>query len=355
MMSSLPITMPPQALEGAICFENTLGCFEIQSGPSTQGNRNETLRPPSRSLCADMSLLWDEERPLTVSFLDSCSASSFTNEQVQGFVKDGAYDWTRGTSLRFSFLHATDSNRDRANIRVSFQGSGNWSVLGTTSVESGKPTMNLGFERDVKKAEITRVALHEFGHALGFHHEHSSPNFPLHLDREAIMKDYDTSSDNWFDDNFAKLAMSSTIEASCFDIDSVMMYTIWPSWNKEEACIRGSLVLSKTDRKMVQKWYPPRSIRQSTMRVGSYRSIRNMWLWVDSSRFTPLTQHEGPSIIDNFRCDKPECQERQCDTCYQHTRYLERRVEKYKESTKNLPKAGGSLDMIGKLLELVHK
>ncbi|KAI0548863.1 hypothetical protein F4679DRAFT_548925 [Xylaria curta] len=120
--------------------------------------------------------------------------------------------------------------------------------------------MNLGFKRDVKKAEITRAVLHEFGHALGFHHEHSSPSCPLHLDREVIMKDNGNSLE-WFNDNFGKLIMSGAIEASSFDIDSIMMYTIWPSWNEEEVCIRAESILSKTDRKMVRKWYPPRDTR----------------------------------------------------------------------------------------------
>ncbi|KAI1743165.1 hypothetical protein F4680DRAFT_409354 [Xylaria scruposa] len=261
MSSSLPLSVPPRALESAICFETTLGCFEVQSGLSTQKNQTDTPCPPIRSLCVDTSLLWGEDRPITVSFLGSCTTSSFTDEQVKGFVKDGAHDWARGTSLRFSFLHANDPNQDQANIRISFQEGGSWSVIGTTSMEFGKATMNLGFKRDVKKGEITRAVLHEFGHALGFHHEHSSPDCPLHLDRETIMKDNGNFSPRWFINNFEKLVMSSTIEASCFDIDSIMMYTIWPSWNEEEACIRAKSILSKTDRRMVRKWYPPHSTR----------------------------------------------------------------------------------------------
>ncbi|KAI0857686.1 hypothetical protein F4860DRAFT_488673 [Xylaria cubensis] len=259
MTSGLPTSVPPRPVESAICFETTLGCFEVQSGLSTQQTRIETPRPPSRSLCADTSLLWGEDRPLAVSFLGSCHTSSFTDEQVKGFVKDGADDWARGTSLRFSFLHANDPNQDEANIRISFQGNGSWSVLGTTSVESGRPTMNLGFKHDVKKAEITRTVLHEFGHALGFHHEHSSPGCPLHLNREAIMNYNGDSSHEWFNDNFKKLVMNGAIESSSFDEDSIMMYTIWPSWNEEEKCIRARSILSKTDRKMVRKWYPRRA------------------------------------------------------------------------------------------------
>ncbi|KAI0548864.1 hypothetical protein F4679DRAFT_585058 [Xylaria curta] len=91
MTSGLPTSVPPRALESAICFETALGCFEAQNGPSPQ-NRPETPRPPSRSLCADTSLLWGEGRPLTVSFLGSCTTPSFTDEQVKDFVKDGAHD-----------------------------------------------------------------------------------------------------------------------------------------------------------------------------------------------------------------------------------------------------------------------
>ncbi|KAI0454934.1 hypothetical protein F5B21DRAFT_524319 [Xylaria acuta] len=148
-MFDFSATVFPPDFDGVVCFEKTLGCLEVRSCPSTPESQPETSRPPYRALCADISLLWGLKRPLTVSFLDSRSTLSFTDEQVKDFVKDGAQEWTHGTSLYFKFLDIDDPDRDRADIRISFQGIGNYSVVGTTFVEFGKPTMNLGFEPKV--------------------------------------------------------------------------------------------------------------------------------------------------------------------------------------------------------------
>ncbi|KAI0474838.1 hypothetical protein F4859DRAFT_482062 [Xylaria cf. heliscus] len=334
-MFDLSPAMPPTAFRGVICFENQLDCLEVRICPSTPGSQIEVPLHRSRALCADTSSFWSTKKPVTVSFLDVCSTDSFTQEQVEGLVKDGARYWIQDTGLRFKFLNMDDPVRDRADIRISFKGSGSYSVIGTATadVESGQPTMNLDFKHYVNEAQITRTVLHEFGHALGFHHEHSSPNFPLHLDREAIMnllKDklqQGTNLDQYFQDNFAKLSRGGAIKASSFDEHSIMMYTIWPGWNKEGKRIERSLTLSETDRKMVRKWYPPRTIRQSMIPVRSRSSKENMRLSMGNIRFTSLTQQEGSGLFDEFRCKKPECRERQCDTCYRYNRYLEGRVE----------------------------
>jgi hypothetical protein len=70
----------------------------------------------------------------------------------------------------------------RYNVRVGFvPGGGHWSVIGTIS-DSVFPgnSMNLDFDTDPRPSDqvIREIALHETGHALGFHHEHQSPGAP---------------------------------------------------------------------------------------------------------------------------------------------------------------------------------
>ena len=61
-------------------------------------------------------------------------------------------------------------------IRISFEQPGSWSYIGTDalSIPDAYPTMNLGWLTiNSKDAEIGRVVLHEFGHALhGVQHGH---------------------------------------------------------------------------------------------------------------------------------------------------------------------------------------
>jgi len=98
-----------------------------------------------------------------------------------------------GVNLRFSFTDAAGKYRSwtvddavyAAEIRIAFYTDargGNWSHVGTDSINAnlvggapGQASMNLGgFDRQLPFGwEAT--ALHEFGHALGFEHEHQSP------------------------------------------------------------------------------------------------------------------------------------------------------------------------------------
>ncbi|KAI0799018.1 hypothetical protein GGR55DRAFT_684315 [Xylaria sp. FL0064] len=80
---------------------------------------------------------------------------------------------------------------------------------------------------------------------------------------------------DWVDINFTKkLEKGGTIEASSFDEQSIMMYTILRTWNKEGKHVGGSSVFSDMDREMVRKWYPPRTIRRSPMSSLSCSSTK---------------------------------------------------------------------------------
>ncbi|KAI0976962.1 hypothetical protein F4678DRAFT_415121 [Xylaria arbuscula] len=337
-MSSLP-TPVYKAFDGVICVESAFGCVEIQSCPLQLESQRPAGGPPILHLCADTSLFWGHKRPLTVSFLDTCRTPFFTDGQVKALVKDGAEDWTCGTNLCFKFLDAEDPDQGRADIRISFQGSGTYSVVGTTFVQFRQPTMNLGL-RDIRdEKQITRIVLHEFGHALGFQHEHSSPNCSLQLDRETIMKDYEGKSPrgislrDWVDRNFVnRLESGGAVEASPFDEYSIMMYPIQRTWNTDGVYIEGGSHLSDTDRQMVRNWYPPRIIRRSSTPGLSFSPFRDelRLSMINYGRMSSV-RHDGHIAVEDFRCDKPECLVSQCDKCFRHMVDPERRMERYEK------------------------
>jgi len=82
-------------------------------------------------------------------------------------------------------------------IRVAFSPKGRFSSQHGTAaldVPADEPTMVLGFEADDLTPEyddwFQGMVRHEFGHALGAVHEHQSPVFPYHWNRQAVIDYY---------------------------------------------------------------------------------------------------------------------------------------------------------------------
>ncbi len=78
---------------------------------------------------------------------------------------------------------STSDTAYAANIRIGFDQRGYWSLVGNDSVkpsivDTNQASMNFeGFTGELP-ADWQAVVLHEFGHALGFEHEHQSPIAP---------------------------------------------------------------------------------------------------------------------------------------------------------------------------------
>jgi hypothetical protein len=91
-------------------------------------------------------------------------------------VKKTILDWQTYANVTFTYV----DNVEAATIRIVFNRGSSWSVVGqdVLSIESSKPTMNLGWlngHNDLASLNEQGIILHEFGHTLGLMHEHQSP------------------------------------------------------------------------------------------------------------------------------------------------------------------------------------
>ncbi|MGB3774405.1 MAG: hypothetical protein WA951_04040 [Leeuwenhoekiella sp.] len=160
------------------------------------------------------------------------------------------------------------SPTDDSNIRVGFEYDGYWSLVGNDSADTsivgpGEITLNLsGFDSNLP-SDWEAVTLHEFGHALGFQHEHQSPSFTCDFDWPTLY-DYLGGAPNYWtkakvDHNLRQL-QEGGLTFSAHDKNSIMHYS-FPAWmfiskEKSPCFTEENTSLSEEDKRMMQVAYP---------------------------------------------------------------------------------------------------
>lgn len=130
--------------------------------------------------------LWVPGQTVRVSFKDG---STELHQKIENVAKE----WTQFGNLHLDFGY-TEAARQYARwsqedieyvseIRVSFDhpDGGYWSLVGTDCVDStitkpSEASMNLHGFKTALPSDWRTTVLHEFGHALGFQHEHQNPD-----------------------------------------------------------------------------------------------------------------------------------------------------------------------------------
>jgi Astacin (Peptidase family M12A) len=102
-------------------------------------------------------------RQLTVSFMESTPAD------LRARLLTHMNEWAKSGCISFVETQGVGQ------VRISREGGGYWSYLGTDilHIPQDRQTMNLeAFTMDTPESEYRRVVRHETGHTLGFPHEH---------------------------------------------------------------------------------------------------------------------------------------------------------------------------------------
>lgn len=122
-------------------------------------------------LAAFTDKMWSPGDVITVGFIPGKKGSLFQQSRVKLYTKI----WEKVANIHFQFVE----DIRLAHIKVGFDTTaGNWSWLGRDVLSNPLSLQTMNFENltdNAEEVEIRRLVLHEFGHALGFIHEHQSP------------------------------------------------------------------------------------------------------------------------------------------------------------------------------------
>lgn len=165
------------------------------------------------------------------------------------FVND-AMEW-----CRYANLNPLVSNDPASEVRVSGSRLGAWAYVGTDAkmVALDQPTVNLGwYDR--------RTGLHEFGHVLGFEHEHKRHDKPWTWNLPVVYAD--NAAYGWdkamVDAQIVSVLDPAKVWATAFDLKSIMLYSYPSTWTNEGVGTPWNTELSELDKSLASILYPGR-------------------------------------------------------------------------------------------------
>ena len=181
------------------------------------------------------------------------------SEALQSRIQQYANEWSKWGNVRFSFVADPMQAQVRAEIN---NDNTSWSMIGrgALSVTAPEKTMNFGWLTDGTPDDVvSRVVLHEFGHALGLIHEHQSPAAGIPWDRDKVLAYYRRTqrwTDADIDSNVLSQVPASSTNFSQYDPTSIMQYPIDAALTTNGFSVGWNRVLSAIDRQSIARFYP---------------------------------------------------------------------------------------------------
>jgi hypothetical protein len=196
---------------------------------------------------------WENASTLTFSFMQDLP------DELKYRVELGIRQWEPFVSLAFELVE-----NGAGQIRIALGGNESYSAIGTTAlhVDPDEPTLVVGAEPENPHFEPS--LLHEFGHALGFHHAHLHPAANIPWNEEAVYK-YFVDEQGWDEEEVDSNIFDDAPEhffSGEYDKDSIMHYAIPNFLTLNNFEVGYNTKLSMGDKLLARRAYPGINYRE---------------------------------------------------------------------------------------------
>lgn len=245
--------------------------------PQTQINNNKfykinsdgtinNVASQTQGLTAYSEKMWTPGEIIKYSVIDFNDKTESLKDTVQKYAEI----WENYANINLEYTN----DQSEAQIRIGMQSGSSWSNIGRDAllIASDEKTMNfgsLGIDAELNR----RVILHEFGHALGFVHEHNGPAANIKWKKNLVYQYYAQSPNFWsrdlVDQNVMYKYSQTLTNYSDYDENSIMHYPIDPKLTTDYHIYPLNTNLSNTDKQYAAIFYPfPNYTATGTLKTG---------------------------------------------------------------------------------------